>query len=255
MKISTIDLNADLGESFGLWQMGADAQMMDIITSANVACGGHAGDHKTMVDSLRIAKEKNVAVGAHPGFEDKEGFGRRKLPLTAREVEYLVAAQVGTIKGLSGLADNKVAYVKAHGALSNWAALEIEIARAIVKAIKTAHSDCAILAVSGTQLEVAANEADLECYSEIFADRGYTDEGNLVHRSQKGALITDANEACDRLVSFFDTGLMPTVNGGKVALNAHSICIHGDNPHAVEMGQTIKSALLANGLEIKSFIK
>lgn len=253
--MTSIDLNADLGESFGPWAMGADAQMMDIITSANIACGGHAGDHKTMVDTLGLARNKNVVAGAHPGFEDKQGFGRRVLPLTATEVEYLIAAQVGTIKGLAGTADTKIEYVKAHGALSNWASVDIDVARAIVKGIKTAHPDCAILAVSGTQLEVAAKEAGLEYYCEIFADRGYGDDGNLVPRSKEGAMITDPKQACDRLVRFFETGKMPTVTGSTVSLDAHSICIHGDNPHAVEMGHIIKTALIAHGLTVEPFMR
>lgn len=253
--MSSIDLNADLGESFGPWEMGSDAEMMDIITSANVACGGHAGDHKTMVKSLNLAREKSVTVGAHPGFEDREGFGRRRIPLTITEIEYLIAAQVGTIKGLAELAGNKVAYVKAHGALSNWAAENIDVARAITRSIKTAHSDCAILAVSGTQIEIAARENNLEVYSEIFADRAYEDDGNLVSRSKPGAVIESAEVAANRLLKFFKTGKMPTITGGEVALDAHSICIHGDNAHAVAMAKEIYSKLTSNGIEIASFIK
>lgn len=249
-----IDLNADLGESFGPWHMGSDAEMMDVITSANVACGGHAGDHKTMVLSLEMAKEKSVVVGAHPGFEDKEGFGRRLIPLTGKEVEYLIAAQVGTIKGLAELAGNKVAYVKAHGALSNWAAEDIDAARAITRSIKAAHSDCAILAVSGTQIEVAAREINLEVYSEIFADRAYEDNGNLVSRSKLGAVIESAEDASNRLLQFFETGKMPTITGGAIPLDAHSICIHGDNAHAVAMAKEIHSKLTSNGIVIAPFI-
>lgn len=253
--MSSIDLNADLGESFGPWDMGSDAEMMDLITSANVACGGHAGDHKTMVKSLKLAREKSVTVGAHPGFEDREGFGRRRIPLTITEIEYLIAAQVGTIKGLAELAGNKVTYVKAHGALSNWAAQDIDVARAITRSIKAAHSDCAILAVSGTQIEIAARENNLEVYSEIFADRAYEDDGNLVSRSKPGAVIESAEIAANRLLQFFKTRKMPTITGGEVALDAHSICIHGDNAHAVAMAKEIYSKLTSNGIEVASFIK
>lgn len=253
--MKSIDLNADLGESFGPWEMGSDAQMMDIITSANVACGGHAGDHKTMIQSLELAREKSVVVGAHPGFEDREGFGRRRIPLSILEIEYLIAAQVGTIKGLAQLAGSKVSYVKAHGALSNWAAEDIDIARAITRSIKAAHSDCAILAVSGTQIEIAAREIDLEVYSEIFADRAYADNGNLVPRSKKGAVIESASVAVDRLLQFFETGQMPTITGGKITLDAHSICIHGDNAHAVAMAKEVYSKLTSNGIVIAPFIK
>lgn len=253
--MTSIDLNADLGESFGPWQMGSDVEMMDVITSANVACGGHAGDHKTMVHSLELALEKSVIVGAHPGFEDKEGFGRRRIPLTTREIEYLIAAQVGTIKGLAELAGNNVAYVKAHGALSNWAAVDIDVARAITRSIKAAHSDCAILAVSGTQIEVAAREINLEVYSEIFADRAYEDDGNLVSRSKPGAVISSAEDASNRLLQFLETGKMPTITGGEITLDAHSICIHGDNAHAVDMAKEIHLKLTSNGIEIAPFMK
>lgn len=253
--MTSIDLNADLGESFGPWKMGSDAEMMDVITSANIACGGHAGDHKTMVQSLNLAREKSVVVGAHPGFEDKEGFGRRRIPLTNREIEYLIAAQVGTIKGLAELAGNKVAYVKAHGALSNWAAVDIDVARAITRSIKAAHSDCAILAVSGTQIEVAARENNLEVYSEIFADRAYEDDGNLVSRAKPGAVISSAEDASNRLLQFLETGKMPTITGGKITLDAHSICIHGDNAHAVDMAKEIHSKLTSNGIVIAPFMK
>ncbi|MEW7009461.1 LamB/YcsF family protein [Lentilitoribacter sp. EG35] len=250
-----IDLNADLGESFGPWVMGSDAEMMDVITSANIACGGHAGDHKTMVQSLQMAKEKSVVAGAHPGFEDKEGFGRRRIPLTSREIEYLIAAQVGTIKGLAEFAGNKITYVKVHGALSNWAAKDIDVSRAITRSIKAAHSDCAILAVSGTQIEIAAREIGLDVYSEIFADRAYDDDGNLVARSIEGAVLESAEVAADRLLRFFETGKMPTINGGEIALDAHSICIHGDNAHAVAMAKEIHSRLTSNGIVIAPFMK
>ena len=253
--MTSIDLNADLGESFGPWEMGSDACMMDVITSANIACGGHAGDHKTMVASLQLAQEKSVIVGAHPGFEDKEGFGRRRIPLTIREIEYLIAAQVGTIKGLAELAGNRVFYVKAHGALSNWAAEDISVARAITRSIKTAHSDCAILAVSGTQIEIAAKDINLEVYSEIFADRAYQDDGTLVSLSKTGAIISSAEMAANRLLQFFQTRKMPTISGGEIALDAHSICIHGDNAHAVAMAKQVYAKLTSNGIEIAPFIK
>lgn len=251
--MTTIDLNADLGESYGPWVMGADAAMLDIVTSANVACGGHAGDADTMVETLNIAAQKGVCVGAHPGFEDKQGFGRRRLPLTVQEVERLVAGQVGTLKGLSGFTNAKVHYVKAHGALSNWAAEVADIAEAIARAIKSCHPDCALLAVSGTELEKAGHKFGLNTFSEIFADRAYGDDGNLVSRSQPGSVITDADAASQRLIQFFETGKMPTASGGTVALEAHSICIHGDNPHAVDMGKSIKAKLSAQGMVFKPF--
>ncbi len=252
--MTTIDLNADLGESFGPWSMGDDAAMLGIVSSANIACGGHAGDAATMFDTLTLAAGNGVCVGAHPGFEDRQGFGRRRLPLTLIEVEQLIAAQVGTIKGIAGLTNTPVRYIKPHGALGNWAAENAEVASAIAHSIKSAHADCAVLAISGTELETASIQCGLDTYSEIFADRGYADDGNLVPRSQPGAMIEDAETASARLLQFFDSGKMPTVNGGMISLKAHSICIHGDNPHAVDMANTIKARLIEAGFTLQPFI-
>lgn len=251
--MTTIDLNADLGESFGPWVMGDDAAMMGIVTSANIACGGHAGDARTMYDTLTLAAQNGVCVGAHPGFDDKEGFGRRRLPLTPTEVSQLIAAQIGTLKGMAALAGTGVKYVKPHGALANWAAVDMDIARAIADAIKRSSPDCSVLAISGTALQTAARDLDLTTYCEVFADRGYGDDGNLVPRSEPGAMIHDADQACDRLLRFLDTGRMPTVTGGSVALKVDSICIHGDNPHAVDTGRKIRDALTAQGVTLAPF--
>lgn len=249
-----IDLNSDLGESFGPWVMGSDAEMMEIVTSANIACGGHAGDAKTMLDTISIAREKGVAVGAHPGFVDKEGFGRRQLPLNPEEVSGLIATQVGAIKGVAGLVGADVTYVKAHGALSNWAAVDALAAEAIARTIKTAFPECALLAVSGTELEKAGLKYGVDTYSEIFADRAYGDDGNLVPRSVEGSVLHDAGAACARLEQFFTTGKMPTITGGAVSLNAHSICIHGDNPAAVAMGRQVRETLAALGIKLAPFV-
>jgi len=253
--MTTIDLNSDLGESFGPWSMGDDAAMLGIVSSANVACGGHASDSATMFETLTLAADNGVCVGAHPGFEDKQGFGRRRLPLTMAEVEQLIAAQVGTIKGIAGLTDATIRYVKPHGALGNWAAENAEVAQSIAQSIKRSHADCAVLAISGTELETASLKCGLETFSEIFADRGYADNGNLVPRSQPGAMIEDADSACQRLIEFFDSGKMPTVSGGHVTLKAQSVCIHGDNPHAVAMANIIRNKLIAAGFTLEPFIK
>lgn len=250
----TIDLNADLGESFGPWVMGNDDQMMDVVTSANIACGGHAGDSSTMLHSVSTAAAKAVVVGAHPGFRDKEGFGRRRIPLSAVELKTLIAEQVGALKGVAGLSSQRVRYIKPHGALGNWAAESAEVAAAIAMSIKLAHADCAVLAISGTELEIQSKKAQLDTYSEIFADRGYGDDGNLVPRSEPGAMIVDPAAAGDRLLRFLDTGKMDTVSGGKVKLEAHSVCIHGDSPHAVAMAEHIKRIMTEQGITLKSFV-
>jgi UPF0271 protein len=251
---STIDLNADLGESYGPWRMGDDDAMMQIVTSANIACGGHAGDAGTMFDALSTARDNGVSVGAHPGFDDKEGFGRRRIPLTPRELEQLIAVQVGAISGIAGLTGTQVRYVKPHGALANWAAQDTRVAQAIARSLKAAFPQYAVLAISGTQLDVEARRLGLETYSEIFADRGYGDDGNLVPRSEPAAMIEDPEQACQRLLRFLDSGRMPTVSGGSVALEAHSICIHGDSPHAVAMATLVRTSLIAHGLELAAFV-
>jgi UPF0271 protein len=248
-----IDLNADLGESFGPWNMGADKAMLDIVTSANIACGGHAGDASVMFETIALAAAQGVSIGAHPGFDDKQGFGRRRIPLSMTEVEQLIAAQVGTIQGVAALAGAKVAYVKPHGALNNWACENADVASAIARAMAKSCPDLAMLAVSGTELEKASRNAGLTTFAEVFADRGYGDDGNLVPRGQAGAMITDAHAAADRLIQFFETGDMPTVTGGTVRLAADSICIHGDSDHAVEMATQLRDALVAHGFALRAF--
>lgn len=252
--MAQIDLNSDLGESYGPWQMGDDQSMLSIVSSANIACGGHASDPETMFNTVQLAAANSVSIGAHPGFPDKEAFGRRLLPMSAAEVENLIAAQVGALTGIAKLVGAPVSYVKAHGALANWAAATPEIAQAIASAVKRSAPGCALLAISGTELEKAGNQYDLKTFSEIFADRAYQANGQLVPRSVDGAVIHDAQHACDRLIQFLKTGDMPTIDGGVVKLKAESICIHGDNPAAVAMAKTIRQQLALHGFSVAPFI-
>jgi 5-oxoprolinase (ATP-hydrolysing) subunit A len=249
-----IDLNSDLGESFGPWRMGDDAGILDVVTSANVACGGHAGDPATMVETLSLARERGVIAGAHPGFADREGFGRRLIPLSVREVEQLVATQVGALMGAAALAGSSVRYVKPHGALGNWAGDNRSVADAIVRATKAVSRELTVLAISGTELEHAARDGGLLVFSEIFADRGYLSNGRLVPRAQEGAMIHEPAAAAARLEEFLSTGLMPTVDGISVSLKAHSICVHGDSGGAVAMARYLRSKLQAAGVTIEPFL-
>ena len=251
----TIDLNADLGEGYGPWTMGDDAAMFDVVTSANIACGGHASDPETMYRTLMLARERGIVVGAHPSYPDKEGFGRRRLPYPPAEIERFVAAQVGALIAIGALAGVRVAYVKPHGALANVASEDRAVAAAIVRSVRAVDRGLSILVISGTMLETVAREAGARVFSEIFADRGYTPGGNLVPRSEPGALIHDAGEATARLIGFLETGLMPTVGGDPVALAADSICIHGDNADAVAMARHVRDAFTARGLEIAPFTR
>ncbi|HEX8233194.1 MAG TPA: 5-oxoprolinase subunit PxpA [Caulobacteraceae bacterium] len=253
--LSKIDLNADLGEGYGPWSMGDDAAMLDVVTSANVACGGHASDPETMFRTLTLARERGIVVGAHPSYPDREGFGRRRLPHSPAEMERFVAAQVGALMAIGALAGQPVSYVKPHGALANLAADDRVAAEAIVKAIAAVDGRLAILAISGTELELAAKARGVPCYSEVFADRGYTDRGRLVPRGQPGAMIHDPAEACARLLGFLKTGLMPTADGGRIELEAHSVCVHGDSPGAVVMARYIRDAFAKAGVEAAPFLK
>lgn len=252
--ISTIDMNSDLGESFGPWNMGDDPAMLSIVNSANVACGGHASDPETMFQTVKLAVERGVVVGAHPGYNDREGFGRRIIPMTDGEIERLIATQVGALMGVAALAGTSVRYVKPHGALGNLASADRSVADAIARAIKAISTDMAVLAISGTALEIAARDIGLPTYSEIFADRAYQPNGQLVPRKQEGAVLHDASEAADRLISFLETGHMPCLDGSTVQLDAQSICVHGDSPGAVQMAAHIKQCLLDREIAVRSFL-
>ena len=248
-----IDLNSDLGEGFGPWTMGDDDAMLTLVTSANVACGGHAGDTETMFRTLSTAAHHGVAVGAHPGYADREGFGRRVIPMTLPEIGRLVAAQIGALRAVAALVPIEVGYVKPHGALGNLAARDRSVARAIVDAVQRVDDDLALLAISGTALEQVAREAGATVFSEDFADRGYRPDGQLVPRDQPGAMIDDPVEATERLLAFLATGSMPVVDGDPIPLTAHSVCVHGDGPGAVEMARRIREGLIDEGVELGAF--
>jgi UPF0271 protein len=250
-----MDLNSDLGESFGPWSMGDDAAMLRVVTSANIACGGHASDPETMFATLSMAAERGVVIGAHPGYADPLGFGRRVIPMEPVEIARMVAAQVGALQGVAALAGAKVAYVKAHGALANLAADRREVADAIASAVKALPGNLAILAISGTELEAAGRAAGLPTYSEIFADRAYLPNGRLVPRSRPDAMVHEAKAAADRLIGFLDTGLMPVVGGDPIPLAAQSICVHGDSPDAVAMAREIRARLQAAGVVLAPFLR
>ena len=248
-----IDLNSDLGEGFGPWNMGNDAQMLSIVTSANIACGGHASDPETMFRTLELARDNGVNVGAHPGYNDLIGFGRRVISMSPAEVARLCAAQIGALIGIAAQVGVPVTYVKPHGALGNLAARDRDVADAIMSAVQKIDPKLAILAISGTQSEHAARAANVPVFSETFADRGYLSSGQLVPRDQDGAMIHDAAEAADRLLAFLESGLMPVIDGDPIKLDAQSICVHGDSAGAVEMAREIRTRLSAQGIQIASF--
>ncbi len=234
--------------------MGDDAAMLDVVTSANIACGGHAGDPEVMHATLRAAAARGVMVGAHPGFVDREGFGRRVIPMTPDAITRMVAAQIGALSGVAALAGVPVRYVKAHGALANLAADRAEVAAAIAAAVAAQPGRLALLAISGTELEVQGRKAGLPVVAEVFADRAYQADGRLVPRGQPGAVLHDADVAAARILRFARTGLMPVLGGGEIALQAGSICVHGDTPDAVAMAQAVRAALEGAGITVRPFV-
>lgn len=249
-----IDLNSDLGEGYGPWMMGDDARILDCVTSANIACGGHASDPETMYRTLRLAADRGVTVGAHPGYADREGFGRRIIPMAPDEIGRMVVAQTGALVAMARLAGTTVRYVKPHGALGNLAAADATVASAIVAAVQAMDPTLAILAISGTQLEQAARAAGATVFSEIFADRAYQPNGQLVPRSVPGAMLHDATAAADRLLAFLRSGRMPVMGGEPIALAAASICVHGDSPDATAMARHIRARLEADGVRVAAFL-
>jgi len=249
-----IDLNSDLGEGYGPWTMGDDAALLDIVSSANIACGGHASDPETMARTLEAAAARGVVIGAHPGYADREGFGRRIIPMTPPEIARMVAAQIGALAGVAALSGTALRYVKPHGALSNLAAENRAVADAIADAVAAQPGGLALLAISGTAMEHAGHAAGLPTYAEIFADRAYLPNGQLVPRSQPGAVIHDAGAAAARLLRFLDSGRMEVIGGDPIPLVAQSICVHGDSPGALQMATQVRAALVAAGVTVAPFL-
>lgn len=251
--LAAIDLNADLGEGYGPWRMGDDSAMLKIVSSASIACGGHAGDPETMFATLRLAGEAGVAVGAHPSFADREGFGRRVIPCSTGEIERFTAVQIGALMGAAALAGTAVRFVKPHGALGNLAAADRAAADAVAAAVAAVSRGLAVLAISGGELEGAARRRGLAVFSEIFADRAYLLNGRLAPREKPGAMIEDACEATARLLAFLESGLMPTLEGPAIKLAADSVCVHGDSRNAVAMARAVREALTMRGVAVRAF--
>ncbi len=249
-----VDLNSDLGESFGVWRMGDDAAMLDIVTSANVACGFHAGDPNEMRATVERAKARGVAIGAHPGFHDLQGFGRRQIQgLTAREIEAMVAYQIGALQATAALAGHRVTHVKAHGALSNMACVDETMATALASAIKAVDRDLVFVVIPLTALERAGERANLPLAREIYADRAYEDDGTLVSRKKPGAVLHDPEEVAARVLAMVEARAIVSVSGKKLALGIDTVCIHGDSPGAVAMAQAVRRTLVGAGVKIARF--
>ncbi|WP_425909278.1 LamB/YcsF family protein [Nitrobacter sp. TKz-YC02] len=250
----TIDLNCDLGESFGVWPMGDDAAMIRLATSVNIACGFHAGDADTMKKTVDLAKTHGVSIGAHPGYRDLHGFGRRPIAgLTSREIENLVAYQIGALQAIATMAGHRVTHVKVHGALSNVACEDDTTARAIASAIKAVDSDLVFMVLANSRLVTAGEAAGLPMVHEVFADRAYEDDGSLVSRRKPDAVLHNADEIARRVVRMLQSGEVISITGKTIKMRMDTVCIHGDTPGAVNVARTLCKALKDNGIAVAPF--
>ena len=248
-----IDLNSDLGESLGVWRMGDDAAMLDIVSSANVACGFHAGDPAGILRTLRQAKERGVAVGAHVASRDLVGFGRRTMDVDSADLRADVIYQIGALKGLAAAAGTDVRYVKPHGALYNTIAHDERQARDVIAAIREIDASLVLVALAGSPLLGWAEAQGLRVVAEAFADRAYTPQGTLVSRREPGAVLHDADDVAERMLRLAHEGTVTAIDGSVVRIRADSICVHGDSPGAVEMARRVREQLVQAGVTIRPF--
>lgn len=252
--MTTIDLNSDLGESYGTWVLGDDAAMLDIVSSANVACGFHAGDALTLRRTCAAAAERGVVVGAQVGYNHLAGFGRWRIDMPAPELTADVLYQLGALDAMCRVAGTRVAYVKPHGALYNTAVVDEGQAQAVVDAVVAYDPSLPVMCLPGSVLLRVAQAAGLRVVREAFADRGYTPEGHLVPRGRPDALLSDPQEVAERMVRLVTHGTIRAVDGSEVAVPVDSVCTHGDSPGAVEMARAVREALEREGITVAPFV-
>ena len=249
-----IDLNSDLGESWGVYSKGDDAAVLSIITSANVACGYHAGDPIVMRDTLTTAKIKNVAVGAHPSYMDLLGFGRRRIiGDSPAELERQVAYQIGALQGIAAMTGTSVTHVKSHGSLGNVVAENYEIALAVSRAVKSVDKNLILVVMPGMATELAGQKLGLRLAREVYADRTYQNNGNLTPRNEQGSTIHDPDIAAERITRMLEEQAITTTSGEKLKVKIDTICVHGDNPAAVGMATVVRKSILDNGIKLRPF--
>ncbi|WP_265500889.1 LamB/YcsF family protein [Paracoccus beibuensis] len=251
--MTTIDLNSDLGEGYGAWRMGDDAAMLGIVSSANIACGFHAGDPAGLLATLREAARRGVAVGAHVSYPDRVGFGRRAMDVAPGDLEADVIYQIGALQGLARAAGTRVAYVKPHGALYNTIAHDARQADAVIAAMLAVDPSLVLMGLAGAPILDRAAAAGLSVVAEAFADRGYAADGTLLARGTSGAVLTDPDQIAERMVRLARQGQIEAQDGTLLSLRAGSICVHGDSPGAVAMAACIREALIAGGVGIAAF--
>lgn len=250
-----IDLNSDLGESFGPWPMGDDASMLAIVTSANIACGFHAGDPAGILNTVKSAVEHNVVVGAHVGYRDLAGFGRRNIDVASNDLQADVIYQIGALQGLAQACGTQVRYVKPHGALYNTISHDKRQADDVISAILAIDKSLVLMALAGSPIVQWARARGLTVVAEAFADRAYMPDGRLVSRREPGAVLHDPEIVAQRILNLVQTGTITAIDGTQVKLQAESVCVHGDSQGAVSMAQALRQSLSAAGVTIESFIK
>ncbi len=249
----SIDLNCDLGESFGAFKIGQDEFVLEYITSANIACGYHAGDHNTMAKTVKMAAEKGIKVGAHPGYPDLIGFGRRFIETDPIDIYHLMVYQISALKGFCDINQVSLEHVKPHGALYNRAAVDPYTAEAIAKAVYDVDRNLVLYGLAGSELVKAGTSIGLKVANEVFADRTYQAGGTLTPRNEDLALIHNSNEACKQVIQMVQSGTVKAVDGSTIPIKADSVCIHGDGPEALKFAKDLREQLEQNGIKIAPF--
>lgn len=250
--MKTIDLNCDMGESFGAWKMGADAAVMPFVSSANIACGFHAGDPATIRATVRLALEHGVAVGAHPSLPDLQGFGRRLMRVSPQEMYDLVLYQAGAVEAFARAAGARLHHVKCHGALYNMAANDEALSEACARAVRDLGGGVQLYALAGSRMMACAERLGVRALGEAFADRGYEDDGTLAARDRPGALIEDAPKAVAQALAMIGEGCVTSLSGRRVAVAPDTLCLHGDQPGAAAFASALRAAFKSHGIEVKA---
>ena len=245
-----IDINCDMGESYGAWKMGADAEVMPYISSANIACGFHGGDPATIRRTVRLALDHGVAVGAHPSLPDLQGFGRRAMKISPQDMYDLVVYQAGAVEAFARAAGVKLHHVKCHGALYNMAANDEALSDAMARAVKDLGGGVMLYALSGSKNLSIAKSMGLRVAGEVFADRGYSDDGTLAPRDRPGAMIEDAGEAVERALGMIEKGYVASLSGKPIPVSADTLCLHGDQPGAVTFAKAIRKTFAEHGISV-----
>ncbi|WP_296034756.1 5-oxoprolinase subunit PxpA [uncultured Agrobacterium sp.] len=248
-----IDLNSDLGESYGAWSMGDDEAMLSIVSSANIACGFHAGDPTGIFKTVKAAAANGVVIGAHVSYPDRVGFGRRDMDVTPEDLIADVIYQIGALKGIAAAAGTMVRYVKPHGALYNRIAHDAKQGQAVVDGIKAVDPSLVLMGLANAPILDLASKAGLSVVAEAFADRAYTPDGQLVSRREKGAVLHDADQIADRMVQLARQGTLEAIDGSIIKIEAQSICVHGDSPGAVDIAREIRRRFETDGIAVRSF--